>query len=133
MSSGKGDNTVVEATPAQDAHPRVEYNFMTAKRSGKSAARDNIPSTNESEISREEALTALTADEERKLLRKVDWRLIPLLCMLYLVKKLDESNVSVLFQYGLFISSLTRILGLKCTNHEPGHGSKHYDTARYHI
>lgn len=46
------------------------------------------------EISRETALTALTAAEERKLIRKVDWRLLPLLSMLYLMKKIDENNVS---------------------------------------
>lgn len=46
------------------------------------------------EISPETALTALTAAEERKLIRKVDWRLLPLLSMLYLMKKIDENNVS---------------------------------------
>ncbi|KAF3806259.1 putative transporter [Colletotrichum gloeosporioides] len=46
------------------------------------------------EISRETALTALTAAEERKLIRRVDWRLIPLLSMLYLMKKIDENNAS---------------------------------------
>ncbi|KAF5528377.1 MFS transporter prlL [Colletotrichum aenigma] len=46
------------------------------------------------EISRETALTALTAAEERKLIRKVDWRLLPLLSMLYLMKKIDENNAS---------------------------------------
>ncbi|KAJ4264209.1 hypothetical protein NW762_005403 [Fusarium torreyae] len=91
--------------PSHDQHIRVaifqdgeQYShngsdIKTAKRSGKSPITgDNTASTEES-LTREEALTALTADEEKKLLRKVDWRLIPLLCMLYLVKKLDETNV----------------------------------------
>lgn len=71
-----------------------ETGFQTAKRAGKKAVYDGSTTTSDHELTREEALTALTAEEEKRLLRKVDWRLIPLLCMLYLVKKLDESNVS---------------------------------------
>lgn len=36
----------------------------------------------------------LTYAEERKLLRKVDWRLMPLLILLYLCKNLDVNNIS---------------------------------------
>ena len=38
---------------------------------------------------------AFNLAEEKRLIRKVDLRLIPLLCILYLMKKLDESNVRV--------------------------------------
>lgn len=70
--------------------PSSQYDFTTAKRTGKDAEH---PSSDD-ELSREAALTALTVDEERRLIRRVDWRLVPLLCMLYLMKKIDENNVS---------------------------------------
>ncbi|GJC85396.1 hypothetical protein ColLi_08234 [Colletotrichum liriopes] len=67
----------------------------TAKRVGKeNIVPDDATTLSNSELARGAALTALTVEEEKKLIRKVDWRLIPLLAMLYLVKKLDESNVS---------------------------------------
>jgi hypothetical protein len=70
--------------------------LKTAKRAGKEVFASNDDSTaSDVELSREDVLTALSVEEERKLLRKVDWRLIPLLCLLYLVKKLDENNVGV--------------------------------------
>ncbi|KAF4931458.1 MFS transporter prlL [Colletotrichum viniferum] len=61
------------------------------------------------EISRETALTALTAAEERKLIRKVDWRLLPLLSMLYLMKKIDENNVTRIMNKGTNENILTQL------------------------
>ena len=95
MASSKGDDTIVVGSPPDhDQHFHSEFNLKTAKRSGKSFNPEDGTAIFDGELSREAALTALTAEEEKRLLRKVDWRLIPLLCMLYLVKKLDESNVS---------------------------------------
>lgn len=75
------------------AEPFSHAAFKTAKRGGEDVAVVGNGPALDDEIGREAALTALTADEERKLIRRVDWRLIPLLCLLYLVKKIDESNV----------------------------------------
>lgn len=93
MVSSKGDDTLVAVSPERDSHANFDSNLKTAKRSGRAFIPDDSTTISDGEISREIALTALTSEEERKLLRKVDWRLIPLLCILYLVKKLDESNV----------------------------------------
>lgn len=41
---------------------------------------------------RTKALTALTAEEEKKLIRRIDMRLIPMCALLFIMKKLDESN-----------------------------------------
>lgn len=41
------------------------------------------------------ARTALTAEEERKLIRRVDWHLMPLCSLMFLFKNLDSDNVSV--------------------------------------
>jgi hypothetical protein len=39
---------------------------------------------------------ALSAAEEKKLLRRIDWRLLPLLAIMYIVKTMDAANVSLL-------------------------------------
>jgi hypothetical protein len=36
----------------------------------------------------------LTYEEEKKLLRRVDWRLMPLCALIFLVKNVDANNVS---------------------------------------
>lgn len=87
MTSTKTNDISVTA---YDTALSPQHDFTTAKRTGKDVEH---PSSDD-EISREAALTALTVDEERRLIRRVDWRLVPLLCMLYLMKKIDENNVS---------------------------------------
>jgi len=41
------------------------------------------------------ARTALTADEEKKLIRRIDWHLMPLCSLIFLFKNLDVDNVSI--------------------------------------
>lgn len=38
--------------------------------------------------------TLLTAEEEKKLLRKIDWRLMTLCSLIFMFKNLDSQNVS---------------------------------------
>ncbi|KAI1066877.1 hypothetical protein LB506_012048 [Fusarium annulatum] len=40
------------------------------------------------------ARTRLSSQQEKKLLRRIDWHLIPLLSVMYMVKSIDASNVS---------------------------------------
>lgn len=40
------------------------------------------------------ARASLSADEEKKLLRQIDWRLLPLLSVIYMVKTIDAANLS---------------------------------------
>uniref|UniRef100_A0A8H7NR40 Major facilitator superfamily (MFS) profile domain-containing protein n=1 Tax=Bionectria ochroleuca TaxID=29856 RepID=A0A8H7NR40_BIOOC len=95
MAPNRANETVVEASAEGELSSHVdELSLKTAQRSGKAAITHDDTGLFEDELTREAALTALTAEEEKRLLRKVDWRLIPLLCTLYLVKKLDENNVS---------------------------------------
>ncbi|GKT60947.1 pantothenate transporter [Colletotrichum tofieldiae] len=80
---------------ATDVHDALSAMYSEGNgdvRTAKRVGRENVIPDNE--LDQGAALTALTVEEEKKLIRKVDWRLIPLLVMLYLVKKLDESNVS---------------------------------------
>jgi hypothetical protein len=41
------------------------------------------------------ARTALTAEEEKKLIRRIDWHLMPLCSLMFLFKNLDVDNVSI--------------------------------------
>jgi hypothetical protein len=43
------------------------------------------------------ARTLLTAEEEKKLLRRIDWHLMPLCSLIFLFKNLDSDNVGLLF------------------------------------
>lgn len=90
MSPNKASEITTVASPEPDIISK--HDFKTAKRRGeKSTDNDGLDSADD--FDREAALTALTAEEERKLIRRVDWRLVPLLCMLYFMKKIDEMNV----------------------------------------
>jgi hypothetical protein len=40
--------------------------------------------------------TLLTAEEEKKLLRKIDWRLMTLCSLIFMFKNLDSNNVCML-------------------------------------
>lgn len=40
------------------------------------------------------ARTALTAEEEKKLIRRIDWHLMPLCSIIFMFKNLDSDNVS---------------------------------------
>lgn len=39
------------------------------------------------------ARATLSSEEEKKVIRKIDWRLIPLLSVIYMVKSIDATNV----------------------------------------
>ena len=39
------------------------------------------------------ARSALTAEEEKKLLRRMDWRIMPLCALMFLAKNMDSQNV----------------------------------------
>lgn len=92
MSPTKAQEITAVSASEPDVLPK--HDFKTAKRRGvqDETAEDGASSE---DIDRETALTALTADEEKRLIRRVDWRLVPLLCTLYFMKKIDEMNVSV--------------------------------------
>lgn len=43
---------------------------------------------------RMKARTLLTAEEEKKLLRKIDWHIMPLCSLMFLFKNMDADNIS---------------------------------------
>lgn len=76
--------------------------------------------------------TLLTAAEEKKLLRKIDWRLMTLCSLIFMFKNLDSNNVRIHkdTRWDIITDSLA---GIQCSNHEQGNGSEYHDTARNHI
>lgn len=64
---------------------------------GFTADTDNVAESQKhsSEVSSKQELetVSLGAREERKLLRRIDWRLLPLLAAMYVVKTIDAQNV----------------------------------------
>ena len=46
------------------------------------------------EAERMRARASLTADEEKKLIRRIDWHLMPLCSLIFMFKNLDSDNVS---------------------------------------
>lgn len=49
--------------------------------------------SNTEEALRRQALSALTPAEEKKLLRRIDWHLMPLCSLIFMFKNLDVDNV----------------------------------------
>lgn len=45
------------------------------------------------------ARATLTSAEEKKLLRRIDWHLIPLLAVMYMLKSVDFTNVRLSMEY----------------------------------
>ena len=44
-----------------------------------------------------QARTALTAEEEKRLLRRIDWHLMPVCSIIFMFKNLDSDNVRISF------------------------------------
>lgn len=63
------------------------------------------------------ARVTLSAEEEQKLLRRIDWHLLPLLAVMYMVKTIDASNVSPHSQRKMSFRASHSMPGLQCSNH----------------
>ena len=79
------------------------------------------------------ARTLLTAKEEKKLLRRIDWRLMTLCSLLFMFKNLDSTNVRIQTHPNQNIHLTVSFTGLQCSNHEQGDRPEHHKTAWAHI
>jgi hypothetical protein len=57
------------------------------------AENEDATGIDDPEVSRRRALSALTPEEEKKLLRRIDWHLMPLCSLIFMFKNLDVNNV----------------------------------------
>jgi hypothetical protein len=74
---------------------------------------------------RMKARTLLTEAEEKKLMRRIDWHLMPLCSLMFLLKNIDYNNVSA--SRLPCPRSLTTLKGCQREDHEQGDGSEHLD------
>jgi hypothetical protein len=69
------------------------------------------------------ARTLLTAEEEKKLLRRIDWRLMSLCSLIFMFKNLDSNNVRVPYTSYLLPYCITyNVADIQCSDYEPGDG-----------
>jgi hypothetical protein len=61
--------------------------------------------------------SSLTGAEEKKLLGRIDWRLLPLLAAMYVVKTIDAQNVSHLIQSCCIQRLMEIVLGFEYSCH----------------
>lgn len=47
------------------------------------------------DLERMRARALLTAEQEKKLMRRIDWHIMPLCALMFLMKNLDANNVSI--------------------------------------
>ncbi|OKL62347.1 hypothetical protein UA08_02828 [Talaromyces atroroseus] len=92
--AGKEDkNTATDVVSTSDSD--AEYRLHFARRGqafeGVSSSEESIDGYDAELMS---GRTLLTAEEEKRLLRKIDWRLMTLCSLLFMFKNLDSSNVS---------------------------------------
>lgn len=74
--------------------------------------------------------TLLTAEEEKKLLRKIDWRLMTLCSIIFMFKNLDSANVRIDPPTGGRCNMAHSFADIQRSNHERGNESKYYHPAR---
>lgn len=132
-----GINTATASAVANSPNPDKAYHYVRRGDEGGVASVVDEP-IDELEVERRKALSALTVEEEKKLLHRVDWHLMPLCALLYLIKNLDANSVclyEITSSYPSIhppispFSPLTEVPpGLQCANHEQRHIGEHHDT-----
>lgn len=84
------------AEPIHSTETRIDDNGLHLARRGAAVVGSDIDddSIQGFETDRMKARTLLTADEEKKLLRKIDWHIMPLCSLMFLFKNMDADNIS---------------------------------------
>ena len=74
--------------------------------------------------------TLLTAEEEKKLLRKIDWRLMTLCSLIFMFKNLDSQNVGIPHQECRLERQWLMCLDIERENHESRNRPEHHHAVR---
>lgn len=82
--------TKSSATPAASDEPKPLH-FV---KRGQLLDNGSLTSIGGFESERMRARALLTAEQEKKLLRRIDWHIMPLCALMFLMKNLDANNVS---------------------------------------
>lgn len=65
------------------------------------ASSDELNTLNKTEAYKESASQGFTLEEQKRIMRKVDWRVVPLLTFLSLVSFIDRSNTKSSYRFAL--------------------------------
>ncbi|KAF5235626.1 hypothetical protein FANTH_11645 [Fusarium anthophilum] len=89
------DEKTHELPDSSSGEPPIKQHYNTVTRGESIPTSDDV---NENIVGYDGRLmgarTRLSSQQEKKLLRRIDWHLIPLLSVMYMVKSIDASNVS---------------------------------------
>lgn len=87
---GRATGTDTTSTNDSDANHELHFVRRGEALSEASSSQENIDGYDPDLMS---GRTLLTAEEEKKLLRKIDWRLMTLCSLIFMFKNLDSNNV----------------------------------------
>lgn len=99
MAAGKDDSVATIKTPSETSIPNDIPSSQDTKNAGVTLVQrgvvDNEDATaqTEDEIARKNR-TLLSAQEEKALLRRIDWRIMTVCSLLFLLKNIDADNIS---------------------------------------
>lgn len=119
-----GTTTATDITPPNENGASHELHFAkrgAAPAEASTGQEDRIDGYDPELMS---ARTLLTAEEEKKLLRRIDWRLMSLCSLIFMFKNLDSNNVRVYLlstYYSTVLLTMLQISNARIMNQGTGH------------
>jgi hypothetical protein len=99
MAAGKDDTVATIKTPSETSIPNDIPSSQDTKNAGITLVQrglidgDDATAQTENETTRKNR-TFLSAQEEKALLRRIDWRIMTVCSLLFLLKNIDADNIS---------------------------------------
>ena len=99
MAAGKDDSVATIKTPSETSIPKDIPSSQDTKNAGVTLVQrgvvdnEDVTAQTEDEIARKNR-TLLSAQEEKALLRRIDWRIMTVCSLLFLLKNIDADNIS---------------------------------------
>jgi hypothetical protein len=99
MAAGKDDMVATIKTPSETSTPNDIPSSQDTKNAGITLVQrgiidgDDATAQTENETTRKNR-TLLSAQEEKALLRRIDWRIMTVCSLLFLLKNIDADNIS---------------------------------------
>ena len=96
MDTETGKTGIIVANPLNSTDTSNPQGDLHLARRGGDVVDSDVDSTDIAgfDADRMRARTLLTADEEKKLLRRIDWHIMPLCSLMFMLKNMDAQNIS---------------------------------------